>query len=147
MVSLIDRDPVFHTDRTTSALIDFGEGRHLTFTVATQAVPYQRVNVVGTKGRLEIAIPFNAPQGGAMRITLDNGKDLSGAGAKTIKLPKADQYQLEAEAFTRAVAGQGAAGIRPRRRDPADEGDRRGLPLGEIARLGDGVGANERPSS
>ena len=66
VVSLIDRDPEFHTDRTTSALVDFGEGRHLTFTVATQVVPYQRVNILGTKGRLEIEIPFNAPQGGAM---------------------------------------------------------------------------------
>ncbi len=106
VVSLIDRDPVFHTDRTTSALIDFGEGRHLTFTVATQAVPFQQVNVVGTKGRIEIAVPFNAPQGGAMRIYLDNGKELGGASAKTIKLPKADQYQLEAEAFTRAIEGK-----------------------------------------
>jgi len=106
VVSLIDRDPVFHTDRTTSALVDFGEGRHLTFTVATQAVPFQRVNVLGTKGRLEIEIPFNAPQGGAMRIYLDDGKELGGARAKTIKLPKTDQYQLQAEAFTRAVQGK-----------------------------------------
>ena len=105
-VSLIDRDPVFHTDRTTSALVDFGEGRHLTFTVSTQMVPFQRVNMLGTKGRIEIEIPFNAPQGGAMRITLDNGKELGDASAKTIKLPKVDQYQLEAEAFTRAVEGK-----------------------------------------
>ena len=106
VVSLIDRDPVFHTDRTTSALVDFGEGRHLTFTVGTQMVSYQRVNVLGTKGRIEIAIPFNAPQSGAMRIYLDNGRDLGDASAKTIKLPKADQYQLEAEAFTRAIEGK-----------------------------------------
>ncbi len=108
VVSLIDRDPVFHTDRTTSALVDFGEGRHLTFTVGTQIVPYQRVNVFGTKGRLEIAIPFNAPQGGAMRIYLDNGKELGDASAKTIKLAKADQYQLQAEAFSRVVQGKEA---------------------------------------
>lgn len=106
VVSLIDRDPVFHTDRTTSALVDFGEGRHLTFTVATQAVPYQRVNVLGSKGRLEIAIPFNAPQGGAMRISVDDGSELGDASARTIKLPKADQYQLQAEAFTRAIEGK-----------------------------------------
>ncbi len=105
-VGLIDRDPVFHTDRTTSALIDFGEGRHLTFTVGTQMVPYQRVNVFGTKGRLELLIPFNAPLGGAMRLYLDSGKELGDASAKTIKLAKADQYQLEAEAFTRAVQGK-----------------------------------------
>lgn len=105
-VAVIDRDPKFRTDRTTSGLVDFGEGRHLTFTVSTQATNYQRVNILGEKGRLEVQIPFNAPQGGAMKIYLDNGKKLADASAKKIKLPKADQYQIEAEVFSRAVAGK-----------------------------------------
>ena len=105
MVALVDRDPTFGTDRTTSAVIDFGEGRHLTFTVSTQATPYQRVNILGTKGRLEVQIPFNAPQGGAMKLFLDDGKKLGDASAKTIKVDKADQYQLQGEAFSRAVRG------------------------------------------
>jgi predicted dehydrogenase len=106
VVSLIDRDPNFHTDRTTSALIDFGEGRHLTFTTSTQAAPYQRVHILGSKARLEVEIPYNAPQGGAMRLYLDDGSKLAGAAAKTIKLDKADQYQLQGEAFSRAVRGK-----------------------------------------
>lgn len=106
VISLIDRDPDFGTDRTTSALIDFGEGRHLTFTTSTQSTPYQRVNILGTKGRLEVEIPFNAPQGGAMRIHLDDGKKFADASAKTIKLDKSDQYQLQGEAFSRAVRGK-----------------------------------------
>jgi predicted dehydrogenase len=107
LVSLIDRDPKFGTDRTTSALVDFGEGRHLTFTTSTQATPYQRVNILGTKARLEIEIPFNAPQGGSMKLYLDNGKEFGGASAKTLRVPKADQYQLQGEAFSRAVRGKG----------------------------------------
>ena len=106
VVSLVDRDPDFGTDRTTSALVDFGEGRHLTFTTSTQSVPYQRVNILGTKGRLEVEIPYNAPQGGAMKLYLDDGSKLAGAAAKTIKLEKADQYQLQGEAFSRAVRGK-----------------------------------------
>jgi predicted dehydrogenase len=106
VVSLIDRDPNFRTDRTTSALCDFGGGRHLTFTVSTQALPYQRVNILGTKGRVEILIPFNAPQGGAMTIYLDKGGKLGDATAKPVKLPKVDQYQLEGEVFSRAVRGK-----------------------------------------
>ena len=78
-VALVDRDPAFGTDRMTSALVDFGEGRHLAFTVSTQCVPYQRVQICGTRGRIEIQIPFNAPQGGAMRILLDDGTSLDGA--------------------------------------------------------------------
>jgi predicted dehydrogenase len=106
VMAVIDRDPEFRTDRTTSAVLDFGEGRQLTFTVSTQTVPYQRVNIFGTKARLEVEIPFNAPQGGAMRLWLDDGKKLGDASAKAIKIEKADQYQLEGEFFSRVVRGE-----------------------------------------
>jgi hypothetical protein len=104
VAALVDRDPKFRTDRTTSAVVDFGKGRHLTFTVSTQATPYQRVHILGTEGRVEVEIPFNAPQGGAMNIYLDNGRKFADASAKKITLPKADQYQLLAEVFNRAAA-------------------------------------------
>jgi predicted dehydrogenase len=106
VMGVIDWDPKFETDRTTSAVIDFGEGRHLTFTVSTQATSYQRVQILGTKGRLEVEIPFNAPQGGAMKLYLDDGKKLGDASAKLIKIEKADQYQLEGEWFSRVVRGR-----------------------------------------
>ncbi len=106
VAALVDRDPKFRTDRTTSAVVDFGKGRHLTFTVSTQATPYQRVHILGTEGRVEVEIPFNAPQGGAMNIYLDNGRKFADASAKRIRLPKADQYQLLAEVFNRAAAGR-----------------------------------------
>jgi predicted dehydrogenase len=101
----IDRDPAFGTDRLTSAVIDFGAGRHLTFSVATQSVPYQRVNVVGTKGRIEVMIPFNAPQGEATVIRIDDGRLLGDAGLETVTLPTADQYGLQGEAFAKAIRG------------------------------------------
>ena len=104
-MALIDRHPTFRTDRLASAVIDFGKGRHLTFTVSTEATPYQRVHILGDKGRVEVEIPFNAPQGAALRIYLDNGKQLADASAKAIKLPKADQYQLQGEYFSRVVRG------------------------------------------
>jgi predicted dehydrogenase len=105
VVSMIERDPVFRTDRLASALADFGPGRHLAFTVSTQLVPYQRVQALGTKGRIEIQIPFNAPQGGAMTIFVDTGASLGDASARRIELAEADQYQLQGEAFSRAVRG------------------------------------------
>lgn len=106
VMGLIDRDPEFKTDRTTSAILDFGEGRQLTFTVSTQTVPYQRVNIFGDKGRLEVEIPFNAPQGGAMKLYMDDGKKLGDASAKVVKIEKADQYQLEGEYFSRVIRGE-----------------------------------------
>ena len=106
VMAVIDRDPNFKTDRTTSAILDFGAGRHLTFTVSTQTVPYQRVQILGTKARLEVEIPFNAPQGGAMKLYMDDGKKLGDASAKLIKIDKADQYQLQGEYFSRLVRGK-----------------------------------------
>jgi predicted dehydrogenase len=107
-IALVDRDPTLGTDRTTSALLDFGSGRQVSFTVSTQGCPCQRVNVVGTQGRIEIAIPFNAPRGGTMSIAVDQGGALDGSGISIETLPEADQYRLQVEAFSRLVRGEPA---------------------------------------
>jgi predicted dehydrogenase len=108
VLALVDRDPDFQTDRTSSALLDFGAGRRLDFSVSTQTTPYQRVHLVGTQARLEIEIPFNAPQGQATRIWIDEGKALGAAQARLETLPPSDQYTLQGDAFSRAVRGQQA---------------------------------------
>jgi predicted dehydrogenase len=105
-LALVDRDPSLGTDRTTSGLVDFGGGRHLDFTVSTQSVPYQRVQLAGTKGRVEIQIPFNAPAGGATRVHVDDGSALDGGGIAVETLPPCDQYTLQGDAFSRAVRGE-----------------------------------------
>lgn len=105
-IATIERDPNFGTDRTTSGVLDFGGGRQLTFVVSTQSVPYQRVQVGGTKGRIEIQIPFNAPQGEATRIFIDDGRALDGSCIKTEIIAPCDQYTLEGEAFSRAIRGE-----------------------------------------
>ena len=105
-IALIDRDPAFRTDRLTSALVDFGSGRHLDFTVSTQCAPYQRVHLCGTKGRIEIQIPVNAPQGAKTSLFIDDGSSLAGARIRTETLPESDQYMLQGEVFSRAVRGE-----------------------------------------
>jgi len=67
VMGIIEYDPRFKTDRLTSALLDFPTGTS-TFTCSTQLVPYQRVNIFGTRGRVEIEIPFNAPPDRPCRI-------------------------------------------------------------------------------
>jgi predicted dehydrogenase len=105
-VALVDRDPGFRTDRLTSALVDFGDGRRLDFTISTQIAPHQRLQLCGTKGRIEIPIPVNAPQGAATRISIDDCSSLEGTGIVTETLAPSDQYQLQGEAFSRAVRGE-----------------------------------------
>jgi predicted dehydrogenase len=105
-IALVDRDPEFGTDRVASALLDFGSGRHLDFTVSTQLVRYQRTQLCGPQGRIEIQIPVNAPQGAQTRLFLDNGSTLDGASIRTETLPESDQYELQGEAFSRAIRGE-----------------------------------------
>ena len=106
VIALVDRDPEFKTDRTVSALVDFGEGRRLDFTVSTQSVPYQRVQVCGTKKRIEIHIPFNSPLGGSTKVFTDDGSQLDGGSITEEVIPACDMYTLEIDAFSQAVRGE-----------------------------------------
>ena len=105
-IALIDRDPTFRTDRLTSALVEFSDGRRLDFTVSTQIAPHQRIQLCGTKGRIELVIPVNAPQGAKTRIHIDDCSSLEGTGIQTETLPESDQYELQGTAFSRAVRGE-----------------------------------------
>jgi predicted dehydrogenase len=101
VVSLIERDPQMHTDRLTSAIMDFAGGQSI-FTCSTQLVQYQRVHFLGTKGRIEIEIPFNAPPDRPTRLFIDGG-DLFGADLTTETFPVCDQYTLQGDAFSKAI--------------------------------------------
>jgi len=111
--AFVARDAGFGIDATTSGLMEFTRGRHLVFSVSTQVAPYQRVRLVGTAGRIEIEIPFNAPPDQPCRFFVDTAGALDGAGIETVTLPVADQYRLQGEAFSRAVRHErpSAAGL------------------------------------
>jgi predicted dehydrogenase len=104
--SVIDRDPVMGTDRLVSGVAEFPGGRQLSFVCATQTSAHQRVTIAGEKGRIEVAIPFNAPIDRPTRITVDSGADLFGGGARVEEFPVCDQYTLQGDAFSRAVRGE-----------------------------------------
>jgi predicted dehydrogenase len=113
--ALIRRHPQFGTDVLTSALLDFG-GRHATFTVSTVAEPDQRVDVVGTEGRLRIEIPFNIPPDRPSRIVVfAGGEPPLSPGTRAIEVATNDQYRVQADAFSEAVRSLG-----PLPTEPAD---------------------------
>jgi predicted dehydrogenase len=105
VAGLIERDPAFKTDRLASAILDFPSGQ-ATFTCSTQMVAYQRMQFLGTKGRIEIEIPFNAPPDRETRIFIDDGRDVFGSGVTTETFPVCDQYTIQGDAFSRAVRGE-----------------------------------------
>jgi predicted dehydrogenase len=78
----------------------------LDFTVSTQCAAYQRIQICGSKGRIEIQIPVNAPQGAKTKLFLDDGSALDGSAIRTETLPESDQYMLQGEAFSRAIRGE-----------------------------------------
>jgi len=106
VIGLIERDPDFGTDRLASAILDFPSGQ-AAFTCSTQMVPYQRMQFLGTKGRIEIEIPFNAPPDRETQIFIDDGRDVFGTGATIETFPVCDQYAIQGDAFSKAIRGEG----------------------------------------
>ncbi|WP_374654411.1 Gfo/Idh/MocA family protein [Dongia sp.] len=103
--AVMDLDPKFKTDRLTSALAEFPGGRHLVFAASTQLVPRQHVQILGTKARAEVMIPFNAPPNQTTTLRIDDGSDLTGANIASEVMPACDQYTLQGEAFSAAIRG------------------------------------------
>tara|TARA_Y100000746_G_scaffold191032_1_gene170985 strand:+ start:1163 stop:2152 length:990 start_codon:yes stop_codon:yes gene_type:complete len=93
----IEYDPGFETDRICSGILDFVQGTS-TFTCSTQLVPYQRVNVFGTKGRIEIEIPFNAPPDKPCKMLFQNNEII-----EEIEIEICDQYTIQGDLFSLAV--------------------------------------------
>ncbi|RKR83903.1 putative dehydrogenase [Mucilaginibacter gracilis] len=98
VTSLIDFDPEMKTDRLTSGLLDFGNGVTATFTCSTQLQPYQRVNIFGTKGRLEIEIPVNAIADEPARLWLQNNSEI-----KEMLTDPVNQYTIQTDEFSKAI--------------------------------------------
>lgn len=93
VMALIERDPEFGTDSLTTAVLDFPQG-HSTFTCSTRLAPYQRMIFFGTEGRIEVLIPFNAPNDRRTQIIVDD--DL-------IEFPICDQYEIQGSLFSQAI--------------------------------------------
>lgn len=106
VVSSIDRDPNMKIDRLTSAILEF-KGGQAVFTCSMQFVPYQKLQFFGSKGRIELEIPFNAPKDEPTRIFLDEGKHPGGRGAIFEEIPICDQYTLQGDEFSKAAIDGG----------------------------------------
>jgi predicted dehydrogenase len=99
---VMELDPEMGTDRLTSAILHFASGQSV-FTCSTQAVPYQTFQILGTKGRIELEIPFNAPPDRPTRLFVDTGADLFGGGKRMEEFAVCDQYTIQGDLFSRAI--------------------------------------------
>ena len=94
---ILEYDPKFEVDRLASGTLEFSKGT-ATFTCATQLANYQRVNIFGTEGRLEIEIPFNAPNDRPCRIWHQHGSEI-----EEIFFDICNQYTIQGDLFSQAV--------------------------------------------
>jgi len=93
----MEYDPHLKIDRLTSGILDFGSGTS-TFTCSTQLTPYQRVNILGTEGRIEIEIPFNTPSDRPCKMWHQHGSKVD-----EIVLSVCNQYTIQGELFSLAA--------------------------------------------
>jgi len=98
IISEMELDPEMKTDRLTSAILRFPSGKTSTFTCSTQLMPYQRANVFGDKGQIEVEIPVNAPPETLVKITLHTKEK-----TEIFTFDPTDQYTLQGDAFSKAI--------------------------------------------
>jgi predicted dehydrogenase len=102
----MERDPRFGTDVLTTMTMDFEPGL-ATGICSTRMVPSQRVQVFGSRGRMDVEIPFNAPPDRPCRLFVDDGSTLAGPWPHAIELETCNQYTVQGDLFSRAVRGLG----------------------------------------
>jgi predicted dehydrogenase len=96
-IALCDRDADLGVDRVTSGMLRFPGGGQLVFSSALQLAPYQRVVVLGSEGRIELAVPFTPAKEHGCRIVIDSGKSLDGSSAVYEDLAPVDQFKLQCD--------------------------------------------------
>jgi predicted dehydrogenase len=102
----IERDAGTGIDRLASMILEFdgpGGATHAVGTCSMYQAPYQRVHALGTRGRVEVEIPFNAPLGGACRVFVGDGSDPTGVTAEALTIEPCNQYTIQADRFARAI--------------------------------------------
>jgi predicted dehydrogenase len=106
VTGMLEFDPELKVDRLGSGLLRFPSGQ-ATFTCGGQVVHYQRMQIFGTEGRIDVEIPFSPPFDHSCRIFIDDGLALGGVGAEEVRFPAVDQYRLQGERFSEAIRGVG----------------------------------------
>jgi predicted dehydrogenase len=105
----IERDPETLTDRLTSAILDFPSGQS-TFTCSTQLVHFQRMQFLGTLGRMEIQYPVNPPNDQPSQILIDEA-EVAGGPILSETFEYADQFTIQGDLFSKAIRENGEVAV------------------------------------
>lgn len=113
ILAQVARHPDWGVDVTVSAVLGFGD-RQASFVCSTLIEDSQRVELLGSAGRIVIPIPFNIPLDRPTTIThFAGGNPPEEPGTRVIEFETRDQYAIEIEQFSAAVRAGGPVPIPP----------------------------------
>jgi predicted dehydrogenase len=93
----IEYDPKLEIDRLISAVLEFEKGNAV-FTCSTQLTNHQYAKILGTKGKMELEIPFTPMPNDSAKITLQTGEK-----TEEIIFEPCDQYTIQGDMFAQAI--------------------------------------------
>jgi predicted dehydrogenase len=105
--AVMDRDPEMKIDRLSSAILEYPSGQCI-FTAGMQVVYYQKMQFFGTKGRIDVELPWGPPIDKPSRIFVDDGTNLYAGGSAVIEsFPICNQFTIQGDEFSKAIRGMG----------------------------------------
>ena len=110
VMGLLEIDPRFGVDRLASAILEFPRG-HAIFTCSTQLSPYQSLDILGTRGRIGIEIPWSMPDDRPSRLLVDGEARAGQKGMDEVWFPACDQWGVQCDRFCEAIANGGPAPV------------------------------------
>jgi predicted dehydrogenase len=73
-----------------------------------QVVYYQKMQFFGTKGRIDVELPWGPPIDKPSRIFVDDGTNLYAGGSAVIEsFPICNQFTIQGDEFSKAIRGMG----------------------------------------
>jgi predicted dehydrogenase len=110
VIAALDRDPVFRTDRLSTALLDYGE-QHASFTVGSQTGPsawasHQQFSVLGSNGWLRCDFPFAHGRPTACHVYVGDPTSHGNVETVSYAFEPVNQYTLQVDRFSRFLAGE-----------------------------------------
>jgi predicted dehydrogenase len=105
---LVEDDPQRGVDYMASMILDFG-GRHAVGTCSTQLAHAQRITIAGTRGRVEVEIPFNAPPDRPCRIFVEDSPPGATPDRSIVEFETCDQYTIQGDTFSKAILDRAPA--------------------------------------
>lgn len=101
VMALTENHPDYETDVVTSAIMEFPSCQ-VSFHCSTLLVPYQVMSFFGDKKKLDVEIPFNAPNDKPCRVKISDGM-FSGNDEEILEYPVCDQYTVQGDEFSKAI--------------------------------------------